>query len=522
MVQVGPYQLTRCLGKGGMGEVWLGKRMAMGDAAKTVAVKLLHTPDPAARDNFIKEAKLAMLLRHSTIVQVNDVGESQGVCFMEMEWVDGLDLSRLNGRLAATQQRLSFTVAAYVVGELLKALAYAHALDVDGKRETIVHRDVTPQNVLISKSGEVKLTDFGIAFMTSDKTSSDLIKGKSRYMSPEHVRQVREPCIDIFGVGAMFHEMLDGRKFRYTGKTEVDLFSMAFSGEVPPLSIELPAELERLRRGLLAGDVEQRFPTARAALAVLRRWPRYRDASEELEALVNKAGASDAPLVATDLPTPVLAQNEWTRGGSNSVTRAETSATEVARSKDVVVAASPVRAIPRNRGAAVVMFALMGMGVAGLGGAAVLGQMRETGEDPPVVVAEVEPVHTEPAPKIEVPPTPTIAPVVPIVVPIVAPTEPPVPEVEAATPNPTPIRKKTRVTIKASGYPWVKIRIGGTTYVLDRKSRASTVVSLKPGKHSVGFQIDEEEPWQEIGKITIPARPNAVLELRKPGTFVVQ
>jgi hypothetical protein len=78
------------------------------------------------------------------------------------------------------------------------------------------------------------------------------------------------------------------------------------------------------------------------------------------------------------------------------------------------------------------------------------------------------------------------------------------------------------VTVKASGYPWVKIRIGSTTSVIDRKSSASKVISLKPGKYSAAFQIDEEESWQEIGKVTIPAQASATLELRKPGIFVVE
>ncbi len=535
-----------------MGEVWLGKRTAMGTAAKAVAVKLLTTTNTTSRDNFIKEAKLAMLLRHSTIVQVNDVGESQGTCFMEMEWVDGFDLSRLNDHLRSTDEKLSVEIAAYVIGELLKALAYAHALEIDGKRETIVHRDVTPQNVLISKSGEVKLTDFGIAFMTSDKTSSDMIKGKSRYMAPEHVRQVREPCIDIYGVGAIFHEMVDGQKFRHTAESDVDLLNMAFGGIVPPLSIELPAELEALRQGLLATDLTARFPTARAALAALRKWPGYRDTSEELEELIRAAAATaDVPLPATEqLPAVSNGRNELTGEGSGKASRTDASDTEVSNSRTGRSVAVPVQP-PRvaNRVASVGL-ALIALGFAGFGAAAVIEQMggEETASEeqvePQVATNEDETKPVEP------PPSPTSEAVTPATaapVPEPIPTEPPPPPVDPPPPSepldvpksaPPPAedvakppvtetekkpekKAKSEVMLEASGYPWVRLRIDGTIYELDRKKGAKKVL-LKPGKHSAAFQIDEEASWTDLGKLDIPAKPKVTVDLRKPGKLVLQ
>ncbi len=497
-----------------MGEVWLGKRTAMGSAAKVVAVKLLRTPDAAAREGFVKEAKLAMLLRHSTIVQVNDVGESQGICYMEMEWVDGLDLARLGEALRELGQRLDLGIAAYVIGELLKALAFAHALDVEGKRETIVHRDITPHNVLISKSGEVKLTDFGIAFMTSDKTAGELVKGKSRYMSPEHVRQVREPCIDIFGVGAIFHELVDGRKFRHTAGSDVDLWAMAFAGDVPTLSIELPAELEELRRGLLAREVGERFANARAALAALRRWPGYRDASEELETLVRATTVADeVPLAATEqLPALPLARNESTTPEQGQAPQAEASETRSTTSK-------PASRGDANRWAAIGL-ALIGLGLAGWSSSlffvATDEQVAEadapSAEAPPAetpaVEEPVQPKPVEKAPPVEAPPVeapPVEAP----------PVEAPPVEIKPAA------KTKTAVTL-GSAYPWVQIRIGTAIHVLDRKTSPTKKISLEAGSYSVEFQVDEEEPWQKLGKVTIPARPSAKLTLQKPGKLVVE
>jgi serine/threonine protein kinase len=521
-VQIGPYQLTQWLGHGGMGEVWLGKRTAMGSAAKVVAVKLLRTPDPEARDNFIKEAKLAMLLRHSTIVQVNDVGESKDTCFMEMEWVDGLDLWRLQQRLREANQKLPLGVSAYIIGELLKALAFAHALDVDGKRETIVHRDVTPQNVLISRSGEVKLTDFGIAFMTSDKTSSNYVKGKSRYMSPEHVQQAREPCIDIFGVGAIFHEMLDGRKFRFIAETDRDLWSMAFTGHIPPLSIELPIELEELRRGLLACDLRERFASARAALGVLRRWPGYRDASDELEQLVRESIDNDTAPAAT-VPLPVVPEGDNATLHEMSETAITDSGLPTTRVHQR--ANRPATPEPRSRNnhrmlAVTLMLAIFGL--AGVGASMVVNEVHEPlevespaaptlpSESPNVVVPMQPPVVERPSA-----PEPALAEDIEVI--------PPTNADMADKPDPKPAAKtKTKVTLAASGYPWVRVRIGSATYVLDRKSSPTKTVSLKPGSHAIAFQIDDEDPWQDLGKHRIPARQSARLELRKPGNVVIE
>ena len=524
-----------------MGEVWLGTRTAMGSAAKVVAVKLLSTTDKAARDNFVKEAKLSMLLRHSTIVQVNDVAESQGTCFMEMEWVDGLDLSQLNERLREREEKLTIGIAAYVIGELLKALAFAHALDVDGKRETIVHRDVTPQNVLISKSGEVKLTDFGIAFLTSDKSSNDLVKGKSRYMSPEHMRQVREPCIDIFGVGAIFHEMLDGRKFRYTAKSDVDLWSMAFSGYIPPLPIALPAELEELRRGLLALNVEERFPSARAALSVLRRWPGYRDASEDIEELVRDTLAADVPLVATEQLVPISSDlDESTAVDKSSVVaQAEETDTDLA-GPPKTSAAPATRQGSRNNRMLVLAFALVGLGFGGFGlnvflngdgGNEASQASRDVSQpsEPPTKPAELEHPAAEPTKKSEPSPAavePTPAPEPPKLEPqpVIQPppgesstvVEPLKPTKKKNTPKPPP-KAKIEVTLTASNYPWVNVRVGSTTpHIFESRSPSTKTIAITPGKHEISYRIDDGDPWKSLGKFTIPDKPNVRVELRKP------
>src|SRR5690606_9537970 len=120
---------------------------------------------------FIEEARLSMLLTNSNVVQVFDVGEIDGECFMVMEWVDGLNLSELTNKMLRAGETVSIVVAAHIIGEVLRALAYAHGLHHDGAQATIVHRDVSPHNVLVSISGEVKLADFGVARLAREETS---------------------------------------------------------------------------------------------------------------------------------------------------------------------------------------------------------------------------------------------------------------------------------------------------------------------------------------------------------------
>ncbi|PRP92341.1 Serine/threonine-protein kinase pkn6 [Enhygromyxa salina] len=301
-MQLGAYELIRKIGAGGMAEVWMARRVAAGGASKNFAVKRLakHLSDkPGYREMFLSEARLSMLLSHSNIVQVFDADEDQGELFLAMEWIDGLDLAQLGDRLRATGERLSLIAASYVIAEVLTALAYAHDLrDEAGGQVTVVHRDISPQNVMLSVSGEVKLMDFGIARLQSEETSGSHIKGKVRYMPPEQLRgDTRAPTIDLFAVGAMLHELLDGQRFRADASDEARLYGMVLDGEVPELlhADEIPPELEVLRQRLLAEDVEDRIQSAREALECLYRWPGYRNAKLEIATLLKRLRGVEAP-----------------------------------------------------------------------------------------------------------------------------------------------------------------------------------------------------------------------------------
>jgi hypothetical protein len=203
-------------------------------------------------------------------------------------------------------------IAAFVIGQLLYGLSYAHKVTLpSGDSLGIVHRDVSPHNVLLSVSGDVKLSDFGIARRASEETAGVHIKGKLRYMPPEQLSgQSKAPTVDLYAVGAIFHEMLDGRKFRHDAETEVQMFGAALSGAVPPVQFPLPPELEALRAGLLQPDPANRIQSADDALRMLKRWRGNQDMRLELGELCAKLTGISGPragVAATMAPQPSTA-----------------------------------------------------------------------------------------------------------------------------------------------------------------------------------------------------------------------
>jgi serine/threonine protein kinase len=292
-MRLGPYELVRQIGAGGMGEVWAAHRATTGPR-EVLAVKRLPkqlAKDPTYRRILLDEARLSMLLRHRNIVHVFDAGEADGEAYIAMEFVQGLDLSRLRKLLDQTGEGLSPSAVAYMIGEVLEGLDYAHNIEKAGKPIALVHRDVSPHNVMLSTRGEVKLTDFGVARLSSEDTSGTHVKGKARYMPPEQLRgESRSPKVDLFAAGAVLHELLDGSVFRGDAIDDAHLLGMAIDGVVPEPKRSLAGyrELEQLRRGLLQSDPKKRIQSAAAALVLLHRWSPYRNAAAEVGDLVRR------------------------------------------------------------------------------------------------------------------------------------------------------------------------------------------------------------------------------------------
>lgn len=290
------YELVCRLGEGGMGEVWAGARLGLEGAIKPCAIKVIrpaYADDEQYRRLFVAEGRVAMMLGHANIVSVFDVGVVDELLFMAMDWVDGVDLGtfRSQVQLSAGRRPLAVDDAVHIVGGLLDALAYAHDFSIAGREHGIVHRDVSPGNVMITSRGEVKLMDFGLAGLDRSldgaphEGTGPRFRGTLRYLSREQARGRPGPASDLFAVGAILHELLDGRKFRHWCTDDEALVAEIFDGGIPPLERRVPAPIEALRRALLEPRVELRVKTARRALAMLAAWPGYRNRRLFLEAL---------------------------------------------------------------------------------------------------------------------------------------------------------------------------------------------------------------------------------------------
>ncbi|MEM9453734.1 MAG: protein kinase [Myxococcota bacterium] len=290
-VVIGGYELIRRIGRGGMAEVWVARRALGAKGSKFVAIKLIadhYVGDERYTRMFRAEAELAAVLSHANIVQVFDEGEDDGRSYLIMEWVDGLNLLKLGAVLALLDDDdRRFRVTSYIMGQLLYALSYAHSItSFDGSPMGVVHRDVSPQNVLISNHGEVKLTDFGVAYHAMEESSGIHVKGKVRYMSPEQLSgKTRSPTVDLYAVGALLHELLDGKKFRGEYEDGQEMFTAVLSGVIPPLTRPAPPELDELRLQLLQPDPADRVQSAEDAIEWLKRFPGHGDARTDLTKL---------------------------------------------------------------------------------------------------------------------------------------------------------------------------------------------------------------------------------------------
>ncbi len=272
----GQYTLTARLGRGGMADVFRARREGAAGFERTVVVKKIlggHTEDPAFVEMFINEAKIAARLTHPNIVQVHELGEENGEFFIVMEYVRGRDLLRLL-RALAEQSPESPAVpplaAGYIAREVCRGLGHAHELtDEQGTARPIVHRDVSPQNIMLSYDGHVKLVDFGIAKALDtmkDETRTGALKGKFAYMAPELLEgQSPGAQADIFSTGVVLHEMLTGRRL-FKGPTDYETLQKVQNQRIPAPSQwnrKVPPELDAIVLQALDRDRARRY--ARAA-----------------------------------------------------------------------------------------------------------------------------------------------------------------------------------------------------------------------------------------------------------------
>ncbi len=289
----GRYTLFEPIGRGGMPELFLARAESELGATKLAVVKLIlpaFAEDPKFSEMLIHEAKLAARLSHRHIVQVLDLGRdapradldssrdataaepslTEQRLYIAMEYVEGLDLNALLRRSSELGVPLPPEHALGIVVDVLEALDYAHRRTTDsGASVGLVHRDVSPSNILISYEGEVKLCDFGIAHANELVTEGkgEALKGKASYMSPEHARaEALDARADVFAAGIILWELLSGRRL-YRLRGGVPLLEQARRAEIPPIADRGLPDQERLQRIVsraLAKNREDRYPTAGA------------------------------------------------------------------------------------------------------------------------------------------------------------------------------------------------------------------------------------------------------------------
>ncbi len=269
MTSLGRYQLVRPLGRGGMAEVFLACRRVAG-IEKWLVVKRLRperASDPRFLQSFQREARLSLGLSHRNIVPVFDFGRIGDDVFLAMERVDGPDLAATLDRVA---RPLAPLIAAYIAAECCAALEYAHQRrGGDGVLLGVVHRDVTPANILLSWSGEVKLSDFGIAALAGDRGGAS---GTAAYMAPEQARgEAVDATADLYALGLVLLEMLHGERAR-PGAGRDELLEVARRGDPVQPRAAVPAELAAIIRRACDPDASARFPDASSMHAALDRY----------------------------------------------------------------------------------------------------------------------------------------------------------------------------------------------------------------------------------------------------------
>lgn len=266
------YRVVEKLESGGMAEVFRAESEGLQGFRKQVAIKRV-LPHLSEKKRFIAmfldEARVTAQLTHSNCVQVFDIGVGDNAYFIVMEYVDGANLKSIAESMKKQGKDFPVAAAAFIASEICKGLAYAHELtDPSGMPLNIVHRDMSPPNVLVTKYGEVKIVDFGLAKASSqlEKSEPGIIKGKFSYLSPEAAMgQEVDRRTDIFAVGIILWELLAGQRL-FLGETDFQTVKKVQQSVVPPISQvnrKVPPELERIVNRALAKDTTQRYAVAR-------------------------------------------------------------------------------------------------------------------------------------------------------------------------------------------------------------------------------------------------------------------
>ena len=308
-IRFGKYLILDKIATGGMAELFRAKITSVEGFEKLVAIKKILpnlTQDSNLVNMFIDEAKLAAMLTHQNIVQIYDLGSMEGAYFIAMEYIHGKDLRVLSNKSKEKELPLPLEYALYITSRICSGLDYSHNLkDIQGNPLKLIHRDISPQNILVTYEGEVKIVDFGIAKAarkTAD-TREGLIKGKVAYMSPEQAAgKTIDHRSDIFSAGILLYEMITGvRMFDGADLNVLDKVRNADFQKAETIVSELPAEVSEILRRALARAPSRRYKSCVAMLADLEEClssfavrPRAEGLSHYMKALFAEEIAAEA------------------------------------------------------------------------------------------------------------------------------------------------------------------------------------------------------------------------------------
>ena len=313
-MRLGKYQLLRKLATGGMAEVFLAKTDGPMGFEKLLVIKRILpnlAQDPQFIEMFLAEAKLAAQLNHPNLVQLFDFGQAEGSYFIAMEYIDGPTLRLLLARARDLQAPISLALAARIVSSAAEGLAYAHDFrdQVTGEPLHLVHRDVSPDNILVGRSGAVKLVDFGIAKARgqSHHTQAGTVKGKVAYMAPEQLRG--EPLdlrVDLYALGVVLYELCTGRMPHEATSDASMVRAVLYEPPIPAVRRvpTLPPPLQAILDRLLAKDRAARYPDCRTLHTDLERFIQSTGEPTNGFAL-SRLVAQLAPMSPPTTPTPV-------------------------------------------------------------------------------------------------------------------------------------------------------------------------------------------------------------------------
>ena len=267
--RLGPYELVRQLGRGGFAEVWLAKRNGPGGFESRVAIKTVRIElrtDPAFQQMFTDEAKLVARINHPNVVSIFELGEADDVLYLVMEYITGRPLNVLNHIMHRAGKPIPAGIIMRILADTCAGLHAAHELERDGRSLGVIHRDVSPQNILVSDKGTVKLIDFGVA-KANDRLAADTTdghtKGKLRYMAPEQaMARPVDRRADIYAVGAVAFDLLEGHP-PHDGQNDLArLFKLMDKGPPPPFVTAVPKPIADVIHKALSADVDARWATA--------------------------------------------------------------------------------------------------------------------------------------------------------------------------------------------------------------------------------------------------------------------